>query len=147
MYFVNGYKFHTKAWADGKKTTNSGLYVKGVTGKGEYGFYGTIHYIYELEYAALNKNIPLLYCEWVDPTINVRTRFHSQYNAVEIKLSGRYGLYDPFILPQKVRQVYYVTYPNICKNLCGWFVPIKTKPRGHVQVHMQAHQRVDLGQP
>ena len=87
-----------------------------------------------MEYVALNKNIPLFYCEWFDPTINVGTRFHTQYNLVEIKLSGRYGPYDPFILPQKVKQVYYLTYPNICKNLRGWCVPIKTKPRGYVQV-------------
>jgi len=95
------------------------LYVKGVTGGGEDDFYGTIHYIYELKYVALNKKIPLFYCEWFDPTINVGTRFHAQYNLVEIKLSGRYGPYDPFIIPQKVKQVYYVTYSNICKNLCG----------------------------
>jgi hypothetical protein len=27
-YFVNGYKFHTKSWTMGKKTINSGVYVK-----------------------------------------------------------------------------------------------------------------------
>jgi len=46
MYSVNGYKFHTKAWVDGKKTKNSELYVKGVTGEGEDDFYSTIHHIY-----------------------------------------------------------------------------------------------------
>ena len=110
------------------------MYVKGVSSKGEEDFYGIIHHIHELEYVALKKKIPLFYCEWFDPTINVGTRFHSDYNLVEIKLSGRYGPYDPFILPHKVKQVYYVTYPNICKNLRGWCVPIKTKPRAHVQV-------------
>jgi len=29
-YFVNGYKFHTRAWTSGKKTINSGVYVKGL---------------------------------------------------------------------------------------------------------------------
>jgi len=134
MYFINGYKFHTNAWDNGKKTTNSVLYVKGVTDGGEDDFYGSIHYIYELEYVALNKKISLFYYEWFDSTINVGTRFHSQYNLVVIKLSGRYGSCDPLILPQKVRQVYYASYPNICKNLCGWYVPIKTQPRGYVQV-------------
>jgi len=134
MYSVNGYKFHTKAWTNGKKTTNSGLYVKGVIYEGEDDFYGTIHYIYEFEYVALNKKIPLFYCDWFDPTINVGTRFHSQYNLVEIKLSGRYEPYDPFIHPQKDIKVYYVTCPNICKNLHGWCIPIKTKSQGHVQV-------------
>jgi len=77
MYFVNGYKFHTKAWADGKKKINSELYVKCVTGGREYDFYGTIHDIYKLEYVALNKKISLFYCEWFDLTFNVGTRFHS----------------------------------------------------------------------
>jgi len=99
MYFVNKYKFHTKAWADGKKIINSGLYVKGLTRGGEDDFFGTIHHIYELEYGSLNKKIPLFYCEWFDPTINVGTRFHSQYYLVEIKLSGRYEPKGPFILP------------------------------------------------
>jgi len=68
------------------------------------------------------------YCEWLNPTINVGTIFHSQYNIVEVKLNGRYALYDPFILSQKARQVYFVNYPNICKNLHGWCVAITTKP-------------------
>jgi len=49
MYFINGYKFHTKAWTDGKKTTNIGLYVKGVIEEGEDEFNGIIHHIYELK--------------------------------------------------------------------------------------------------
>jgi hypothetical protein len=28
MYFVNGYKFHTQAWSNGKKTTNCGIHVR-----------------------------------------------------------------------------------------------------------------------
>jgi len=49
-------------------------------------------------------------------------------------MSGRYIPYDPFILPQNIRQVYYVPHPNICRNLRGWCVAITTKPRGHVEV-------------
>ena len=52
MYFVNGNKFHTKTWVDGKKTTNIDSYVKGVIDVGEEDFYAIIHYIYELEYAS-----------------------------------------------------------------------------------------------
>ena len=49
-------------------------------------------------------------------------------------MSGRYIPYDPFILPQKVRQVYYVPYPKICRKLHGWSVAITTKPRGRIEV-------------
>ena len=117
-----------------KKTTNSGLYVKGVTDGGQDDFYGIIQHIYELEYVGLTKKIPLFYCQWFDPTINVGKRYHSQYNIVEIKLSGRYALYDPFILPQKARKTYFVNFPNICKNLRGWCIAITKKSWGFVQV-------------
>jgi len=35
-------------------------------------------------------------------------------------MSGRYTPYNPFILKQKVRQIYYVSYPKICNNFHGW---------------------------
>jgi len=49
-YFVNGYKFHTKAWSNEKKTINCGVYVKDLTESGYNDFYGTIRKIYELKY-------------------------------------------------------------------------------------------------
>ncbi|WVZ16156.1 hypothetical protein V8G54_009138 [Vigna mungo] len=39
-YFVNGYKFHTHAWTQGKRTINSWVHVKGLTEGGEDDFYG-----------------------------------------------------------------------------------------------------------
>jgi hypothetical protein len=53
---------------------------------------------------------------------------------VEVKKSRRYEGYDPFILAQKARQVYYVDYPETCRNLRDWCVAITTKPRGYVEV-------------
>jgi len=91
---------------------NNGLYVKGVTDRDEDDFYSIIHHIYEFDYLGLDKKISLFYCEWFDPTINVGTKCHSQYNILEVKLNGRYVLYDPFILSQKTRQAYFVNYPK-----------------------------------
>ena len=48
--FVNGYKFHTQAWTEGKKTINSGIYVKGLIKGATNDFYGVIQHIYKLEY-------------------------------------------------------------------------------------------------
>jgi len=48
--FVNGYKFHTHAWSEGKKTINNGVHVKGHTEGGEDDFYGVIQHMYEVEY-------------------------------------------------------------------------------------------------
>lgn len=134
MYFVNGYRFHTKDWSDGKKTINCGVHVKGVTEGGEDDFYGIIQRIFELEYHGLSNKIAIFYCEWFDPTRNRGTRVHPHYNIVDIKMNRRYGRYDPFILAEKARQVYYVPYPETCKDLRGWSAVITTKPRGHVEV-------------
>ena len=49
-------------------------------------------------------------------------------------MSKRYSPYDPFILAQKARQVYFVPYPETCKDMRGWSMAITTKPRGHVEV-------------
>lgn len=134
MYFVNGYKFHTRVWSHGKKTTNSGVYVKGVTQNGEDDFYGILEHIYELEYHELPTKIALFYCQWYDPSRR-GTRVHSQYKIVEINKSRRYQQYDPFIIAQQARQVYYVNYPATCsRELRGWSVAITTKPRGHIEV-------------
>ena len=123
-----------RSWSEGKKTTNCGVHVKGVTEGGQNDFFGIVKYIYELEYLGLSKKIPLFFCDWFDPTKNRGTKVHSEYNIVEIKMNGRYIPYDHFILPQKVRQVYFGPYPKICRNLRGWSVAIITKPRGNVEV-------------
>ncbi|PNX55394.1 hypothetical protein L195_g049023, partial [Trifolium pratense] len=44
-YFVNGYKFHTHGWTEGKETVNSGVCMKGVTENGEDDFYGMVRSI------------------------------------------------------------------------------------------------------
>jgi hypothetical protein len=133
-YFINGYKFHTQAWTQGKKTTNSGVYVKGVTEGGEDDFYGVIEHIFELEYHALSHKIALFYCQWFDPKRNRGTKVHPHYDIVDIKMNKKYDRYDPFIIAQKVRQVYYVPYPEMRIDKRGWCAVIKTKPRGRVEV-------------
>jgi hypothetical protein len=136
MHFVNGYKFHTQEWSNGKKTTNCGVHVKGITEGGEDDYYGIIQHIFQLEYEDLSNKITLFYCQWFDPTKTRGTRVHPQYNIVDIKMDRHYALYDPFILAQKVRQVYYVPYPDMCKDMRGWSVAISTKPRGHVEIEI-----------
>jgi hypothetical protein len=53
---------------------------------------------------------------------------------VEINKSRRYARYDPFIITHQARQVYYVDFPAIRRDLRGWCVAIATKPRGHIEV-------------
>ncbi len=133
-YFVNGYKFQTQSKTEGKKTVNSGVYVKGATDGGEDDFYGVIQHIYELAYNTLDytKRIVLFYCNWFDPS-HRGTRVDRKYNTVDICMSRRYQMFDPFIMAQHVRQVYYVPYPSTRRDKQGWCVAIKTKPRGRIE--------------
>jgi hypothetical protein len=134
-YFVNGYKFHTQSWTEGKETKNSGVCVKSVTENGEGDdFYGVIENIFEVEYNYLdNKNtVVLFYCSWFDPSTS-GTKFNSKTNTVDIKMNRRYQLFDPFAMAHNVRQVYYVPYPSIKVDKRGWCTAITTKPRGRIE--------------
>jgi len=82
MYFFNGYKFHTKTWGEDKRTINCSVHIKGVTDNGQDDFYGVIQHIYELKYIEITKKIPLFYCEWFDPRMDVGTRVNPTYNLV-----------------------------------------------------------------
>nr|XP_027186018.1 uncharacterized protein LOC113784049 [Cicer arietinum] len=129
-----GTKFHTKAWSQGKKTINSGVYVKGVTRGGEDDFYGVIQHIFELEYYKLPHKVALFYCQWFDPRRNRGTKVHPRYDIVDINMNRKYDFYDPFIIAQKARQVYYVPYLEMRTDKRHWSAVIKTKPMGHVEV-------------
>ncbi|GAU34021.1 hypothetical protein TSUD_393670 [Trifolium subterraneum] len=133
-YFVNGYKFHTKSWTEGKKTNNSGMCMKSVTENGEGDFYGVIEDIFEIEYNYLdNKNmVVLFYCSWFDPSSR-GTKFDSKTNTVDIQMTRRYELFDPFAIANNVTQVYYVPYPSTRVDKRGWCSAIMTKPRGRIE--------------
>nr|XP_029151021.1 uncharacterized protein LOC114923968 [Arachis hypogaea] len=128
MFKVNGYRFHTPEHASGKKTDNTGIYVKGDGGNDASDWYGTLKEILIIEYPSLvSLRVTLFYCEWYDPTRPRGTRRHKDYKIIEVLPTRRYGSYDPFILAQKARQVYYMPYPQGCKS--NWKVVITCKPR------------------
>ncbi|XP_049403003.1 uncharacterized protein LOC125866713 [Solanum stenotomum] len=130
-YFINGYKFHTEEWSKGKKTNNSGVWVKG---EGDIDYYGVLQEIIELDYVVgwPKKKLVIFRCKWYDPDSS-GTKVHPQYKIIEINHTRQYRFYDPFIIAQNVKQVYYVPYP-LCKNKSLWRVVIKTKPVGRVEV-------------
>ncbi|CAK8576952.1 unnamed protein product [Lathyrus sativus] len=49
-------------------------------------------------------------------------------------MDKRYRPNDPFIPAQNARQVYYVPYPEMCRDMRRWCAAITTKPRGHVMI-------------
>ncbi|KAM3251440.1 hypothetical protein P3L10_005510 [Capsicum annuum] len=131
-YSVNGYRFHIEEFSKGKKTNTSGVWVKG---DGGVDYYGVLYEILELDYHIgwPKKKLVLFWCKWYDPTPRLGTKVHPQYKIVEIKRTREYGLYDPFVIAQNVKQVYYAPYP-LKKNKSAWRVVIKTKPVGRVVV-------------
>jgi len=134
-YFVNGYKFHTNEWSKGKKTNNCGVYVKGITEGGYDDFYGIIHKIFELEYNSCfsPKKVVIFYCELFDQSRD-GTKLNPRYNIVELEMNKRYRPFDPFILANNVREVYYVLYPTFRSiGNSGLCVAIQTKPMGYIK--------------
>jgi len=144
---VNGYKFHTHAWSEGKKTINSGVHVKGLTEGGEDDFYSVIQHMYEVEYnsSTSDNKVVLFYCNWFDPSTR-GTRVDSKYGILDIRMDKRYVPFDLFIIAHNVRQVYYVPYPTSRRDKRDWCVSIKTKPRGSIDsddVEVEVPYQVD----
>ena len=89
---------------------------------GEYDQHGVVNEILELEYYGEPlKRVVLFNCEWYDPTRLGGTRKRNHYKIIEINHTKRYEKFDPFILTQNARQVYYLPYPKRCKSTRRWY--------------------------
>ena len=84
------------------------------------------------------KEVVLFAYEWYNPTHPGRTHQHNHYKIIEINHTKKYEKFDPFIIAQNARQVYYLSYPRRCKS--NWRVVIKCKPRGRVQLEEVSEQ-------
>ncbi|RDY10319.1 hypothetical protein CR513_05189, partial [Mucuna pruriens] len=123
IYFVNGYKFHTIAWGEGKTTYNSGVCVSGIGhDEASNDYYGVLVEILELEWPSqAPKKLVLFYCNWFDPS-NRGMRMHKQYKIVEVRKGKKYRKFN-------IIQAYYSPYPKQQKDKVDWLVVIKTMPR------------------
>ncbi|XP_059311461.1 uncharacterized protein LOC132063034 [Lycium ferocissimum] len=130
-YVVNGFKFNTRECANHMKTNNSGVWVKSADGVD---YFGVIEEILELDYSGWPlKKIVLFLCNWFDPTPKRGTMVLKECNIIEVKHKWRYAGYDPFLIAHNVKQMYYVPYP-LRPDKFDWWVVIKTKPIGRVEV-------------
>ncbi|XP_049410700.1 uncharacterized protein LOC125873917 [Solanum stenotomum] len=112
QYNVNGFKFATDKYSKNKKTNNSGVWVKGDNGNQNENvdYFGVLQEIVELEYSGWPiKRIVFFQCKWFDPTSR-GTRELKQHNIIEVKHTKKYEAYDPFIIAQNAKQVYYDPY-------------------------------------
>ncbi|KAK6778016.1 hypothetical protein RDI58_024734 [Solanum bulbocastanum] len=134
-YCVNDFKFQTEEVSRNKKTNNSGVYIQGdVDGTSQtIEYYGVIQKIIEVRYSGWRKkNIVLFRYEWFEPS-HRGTKVDQQHNIIEVKHTRKSKSYDPFIIAQNAKQVYYAPYP-LRRDKADWWVVIKSKSVGRIEI-------------
>lgn len=115
---------------------NSGVCIKGQNySHNAIDWYGKLGEVSEAEY--LNwpiKWIVLFMCNLCDASPDMDIRVHEQYNIVEINHSRRYDKYEPFVSVIQAARVYFCSYPSLWKDKIYWWVVLKVKPRGVVEM-------------
>jgi len=136
-YFVNRYVFHIEKYGQGRKTYNSGVFVKGSTSSElEVDYYGRLEEVVELQYHNEQNIVFLFKCYWYDTT-NRGIRVDLHYGLVEINSKARLrNINDVFVFAKQCQQVYYTYTPSFRKDRSrvDWLSVLKTKPRGRVEV-------------
>ncbi|KAK6780737.1 hypothetical protein RDI58_022921 [Solanum bulbocastanum] len=56
-----------------------------------------------------------------------------QHNIIEVKHTRKYKSYDPFIIVQNAKQVYYAS-SQLCRDKADWWVVIKSKHVGRIEI-------------
>ncbi|PKU60458.1 hypothetical protein MA16_Dca024891 [Dendrobium catenatum] len=149
IYIVNGFRFHTKSWSEGRKTENCGVCVRGNTHEeDECDYYGILNEVFDLEYPGEDENFNYLFnCQWYDPVHNRGTRVHPAYGLVDVKHSKRYGKFDPFVLESQPIQDYFSKYPSGHRDKQDWIAIIKIKAREIIDqqyILVTAHQEDEM---
>ena len=106
-YVVNGYRFHTKAWAKHLSTQNLGVVVKGDVQSGEKDYFSTLTDVIELEYDRRHQFV-LFKREWYDVYVeNVGVKVDA-YGLTSVNIKRFLKTNEPYVLASQVDQVYYV---------------------------------------
>jgi hypothetical protein len=114
-YIINGYRFHTTEHAEGRKSLNHGVYVKGSENENNrVDYYGLLKEVIEVHFPGHPVlSVALFKCDWFDSTPNQGTRVHPQYKLVDVNSKRSYPRFDPFVLAAQAQQVYFASYPGI----------------------------------
>ncbi|KAF5442008.1 hypothetical protein F2P56_036986 [Juglans regia] len=122
---INGTKYRTRNYENGKKTQNCGVSVCTEDGPA---WYGQLTRIIEIMYYDGSRYV-LFKCDWADVTRGKGFKEDefgfSLVNFSHLVHTGNRITDDPFVLSSQVSQVYYVA-DERCPN---WVVVVKTKPR------------------
>ncbi|KAF7800419.1 uncharacterized protein G2W53_045191 [Senna tora] len=87
MIMVNGFRFHTRARALGKKTQNSGILVKGDDLDTAKEYYGVLDHIYELSYMGNRKTSPRDHFDMPDEDVVGRDEQGEAYQQSRTELN------------------------------------------------------------
>ena len=117
-YDVNGYRFRSKEHERiklGLATINSGVCVSCVDDdNNEMDYYGVIKDIIKIKWeGTLQLEMVLFDCDWFDPTPR-GTKYTEKLGQVEIKQASKLSVFEPFVMANQVKQVYYL--PYACKS-------------------------------
>jgi len=82
-YFIIRRVFHTKKYGQGRKTYNSGVYVKRSTSnKFKVNYHKKLDKVIELQYHSEHNKVFLFKCYWYDYTANRRIRVNLHHGLV-----------------------------------------------------------------
>ncbi|CAH2065613.1 unnamed protein product [Thlaspi arvense] len=124
IYLSRGYRFHTHAHGQNKKTQHYGVYVKGTT---DADYYGLIEDIMMIKYhGAVGLKAMIFKCKWFNTTEGRGFRKHP---SGIVDVSPRYEKYDPFILSGNCDQVCFIPYPHVRRSSSDWWACTKVMPR------------------
>lgn len=110
---VNQVRFHTKDRDDRRTTQNSGLLVEGEHNNNMTEFYGFLTKVVELTFLRGHKTV-LFQCEWYNTCS--RKTIQKDKHFVSVDTRSRWYRHDPFVLPNQVRQVFYVNDTKLGHN-------------------------------
>lgn len=72
-----------------------------------------------------NLKVVFFLRKWFDQTSRGMRDLKRHY-IIEVRHTRKYEAYDPFIITQNVKKVYYAPY-LLCRNNFNWWIVIKTK--------------------
>jgi hypothetical protein len=140
-YTINGLKFHTKSYDEGRAIQNSGVVVVAESASFERGnndqiiigkkiYYGVIKEILELNYHH-KGNVVLFMCDWVENRVQNKWVKTDQFGTTSVNFkhlfnTGEKISDEPFILASQALQVYYV--PD--KVDTEWAAAVQSIPSG-----------------
>jgi hypothetical protein len=111
---ISGYTYYTKEKDKGSVAQNSGIRIKPFDPLGvKTTYYGYIHDIWELDYGA-RLQILIFKCEWVKHPNGVSVDNYG-LTLVDMKNIGHKD--DPWVLADRVAQVFYVLNPETRKHV------------------------------